>query len=375
MRDRARRAAVRLPPGADELADRDRDGALARGHHRLRRSDLGRPARARRRRRLHRLAPRGRRRDRLSAGAARRRRGGRAARARDRGRRRCACAASPSRSSRSPPRSPIFNFGFVNPTWGGGDDRLAGAASRTSSASTSGRRSSFRGLDGEPAEPGVRLGRPRGHRGCSACSSRRCAAATSGSACSRCARTSGRRPRAAIDVRNVKLIAFGISAFIAGVAGTLYAYNFGSVSADRFERATALSLIAFAYAGGITLVSGAVFAGLIAAQGIVPVRARQVVRARRQLVPAVRRRRPDLHADPEPRGRRRRLLQAAHRGQAGPSGKGQKLSTAPRAHDLHSGGRAMSAVLATQGLSVRFGGVHALGGRRSRGARRGSSSA
>ena len=32
----------------------------------------------------------------------------------------------------------------------------------------------------------------------------------------------------------------------------------------------ALSLIAFAYAGGITLVSGAVFAGLIAAQGIVP---------------------------------------------------------------------------------------------------------
>ena len=75
---------------------------------------------------------------------------------------------------------------------------------------------------------------------------------------------------AAIDVRNVKLIAFGISALIAGVAGTLYAYNFGSVSSDRFSVPLALSLIAFAYAGGITLVSGAVFAGLIAAQGIVP---------------------------------------------------------------------------------------------------------
>ena len=75
---------------------------------------------------------------------------------------------------------------------------------------------------------------------------------------------------AAIDVRNVKLAAFGISALIAGVAGTLYAYNFGSVSADRFSVPLALSLIAFAYAGGITLVSGAVFAGLIAAQGIVP---------------------------------------------------------------------------------------------------------
>ena len=68
---RPRRAAVRLPPGADELADRHRDGSLARRHHRLRRPDLGRPARARRRRRLHRLASRRRCRDRLSAGAAR----------------------------------------------------------------------------------------------------------------------------------------------------------------------------------------------------------------------------------------------------------------------------------------------------------------
>ena len=53
---------------------------------------------------------------------------------------------------------------------------------------------------------------------------------------------------AAVNVRNVKLIAFGISAFIAGVAGSLYAYNFGSVSAARFNAVTALALIAFAYA-------------------------------------------------------------------------------------------------------------------------------
>jgi branched-chain amino acid transport system permease protein len=33
---------------------------------------------------------------------------------------------------------------------------------------------------------------------------------------------------------------------------------------------TALSLIAFAYAGGITLISGAVFAGLISAQALIP---------------------------------------------------------------------------------------------------------
>jgi branched-chain amino acid transport system permease protein len=75
---------------------------------------------------------------------------------------------------------------------------------------------------------------------------------------------------AAVDVRNVKLIAFGISSFIAGLAGSLYGYNFGSVSAGRFSAITALGLIAFAYAGGITLVSGAVFAGLISTRGLVP---------------------------------------------------------------------------------------------------------
>ncbi len=51
------------------------------------------------------------------------------------------------------------------------------------------------------------------------------------------------------------------------MAGSLYAYNFGSVSANRFDALTALALIAFAYAGGITLVSGAVFAGLISTEG------------------------------------------------------------------------------------------------------------
>ena len=42
------------------------------------------------------------------------------------------------------------------------------------------------------------------------------------------------------------------------------------MSADRFDAFTALSLIAFAYAGGITLISGAVFAGLISAQALIP---------------------------------------------------------------------------------------------------------
>ena len=75
---------------------------------------------------------------------------------------------------------------------------------------------------------------------------------------------------AGVNVRNVKLAAFGISSFIAGVAGAMYGYNFSSVSVDRFSALTSLSLIAFAYVGGITMVSGAVFAGLISVSALVP---------------------------------------------------------------------------------------------------------
>jgi len=162
----------------------------------------------------------------------------------------------------------VFNFGFVNPTWGGGasgspvpDPSIFGI--------NLGPAASYRGLDGNLPSPvfgwvaltavvllsllvaSVRRG-TLGRRMLAVRSNERAAAG------------------AAIDVRNVKLTAFGISALIAGTAGALYAYNFGSVSADRFSVPLALSLIAFAYAGGITLISGAVFAGLIAAQGILP---------------------------------------------------------------------------------------------------------
>jgi branched-subunit amino acid ABC-type transport system permease component len=75
---------------------------------------------------------------------------------------------------------------------------------------------------------------------------------------------------AGINVRNVKFAAFGISAFIAGIAGAMYGYNFSSVTVTRFSALTALSLIAFAYVGGVTMVSGAVFAGLISVEALMP---------------------------------------------------------------------------------------------------------
>jgi branched-chain amino acid transport system permease protein len=162
----------------------------------------------------------------------------------------------------------ITNFGFVNTTWGGGqtgspvpEPELFGIGL--------GPKAPFRGLDGNLPSPvfgWVTLAatlvlcllvaflrrHTLGQRMLAVRSNERAAAA------------------AGINPRAIKLTAFGISALIAGVAGSLYAYNFGSVSADRFDVVTALSLIAFAYAGGITQISGAVFAGLISAEALVP---------------------------------------------------------------------------------------------------------
>ena len=162
----------------------------------------------------------------------------------------------------------IVNFGFINSTWGGGDTGSPVPEPHLFGLDL-GPRSAFHGLDGGLPSPvfgwvvlavtvglcllvaSLRRG-DFGQRMLAVRSNERAAAA------------------AAVDVRTVKLVAFAISAVIAGIAGALYAYNFGSVSAERFGALTALALIAFAYAGGITLVSGAVFAGLISTEAIVP---------------------------------------------------------------------------------------------------------
>lgn len=71
-------------------------------------------------------------------------------------------------------------------------------------------------------------------------------------------------------MRQVKLTAFMVSAFIAGVCGALYAYNFGTVSANLFGTVNSLVIIAYAYFGGITMITGALFAGVGATQGLIP---------------------------------------------------------------------------------------------------------
>ena len=106
---------------------------------------------------------------------------------------------------------------------------------------------------------------------------------------------------AGINVARVKITAYAISSFIAGTAGWMYAYNFGSVSAARFGILIALGFVAFAYIGGITMVSGAVIGGLVATEGFVPYFFQELLGISGNWTLARRRHARDRHADPEPR--------------------------------------------------------------------------
>ena len=73
---------------------------------------------------------------------------------------------------------------------------------------------------------------------------------------------------AGISVSVTKLVAFGISSFLAGIGGSLIGYSRGQLSADSFAVLVGVSFLAFAYLGGITSISGALVAGSFAPLGI-----------------------------------------------------------------------------------------------------------
>lgn len=68
-----------------------------------------------------------------------------------------------------------------------------------------------------------------------------------------------------IDVSKTKLLAFGMSAAIAGIGGILIAFRQVEVSSANFPYAASLGVLAFAYLAGITSISGGIFAGLMVA--------------------------------------------------------------------------------------------------------------
>ena len=253
----------------------------------------------------------------------------------------------------------IENFGFVNSTWGGG---LAGSPVSEPKwfGLDLGPNGPFRGIDGNQPSPVfgwvvliccvllcIGVGYLRrgtlGQRMLAVRSNERAAAA------------------AAINPRTVKLYAFGIAAFIAGVGGVLYAYNFGSVSADRFDAVTALSLIAFAYAGGITLISGAVFAGLLSAQALIPYALDKwfglngnwfLLVGGVLLIFTLQQNPEGVAGDIYRRIHKRSVVRAPDTAAAVPA------SAEPRTGPADLASR--PAVLSVTGLSVSFGGVHAL---------------
>jgi branched-chain amino acid transport system permease protein len=71
-----------------------------------------------------------------------------------------------------------------------------------------------------------------------------------------------------VDVARVKLVAFAISSFLAGLGGALIGYSRGQLSPVSFGVSVSLSLLAFAYLGGITSIGGALLAGTFAPLGI-----------------------------------------------------------------------------------------------------------
>jgi ABC-type branched-subunit amino acid transport system permease subunit len=74
---------------------------------------------------------------------------------------------------------------------------------------------------------------------------------------------------AGINVSRTKLLAFAISAAIAGVGGLMLGFKQVEVSSANFAYGASLSVLAFAYLAGISSINGAIVAGMLL-QALVP---------------------------------------------------------------------------------------------------------
>ncbi|MGI9028781.1 MAG: ABC transporter permease, partial [Ilumatobacteraceae bacterium] len=76
---------------------------------------------------------------------------------------------------------------------------------------------------------------------------------------------------AGINISRTKLLAFGISAALAGIGGVMLAFRQNDVSSANFVYQASIVFVAFAYLGGITSINGAIIAGLLVPAGVITV--------------------------------------------------------------------------------------------------------
>ncbi len=162
----------------------------------------------------------------------------------------------------------IQQFVFANNDWGGGQTGLLVSEPKIFGLDI-GTRAGFRGLDGSLPSPVfgfvaliiavlaymmvANLRRSDlGQRMLAVRSNERAAAAVG------------------IDVQMVKMKACAIASALAGVAGALFAYNYGTISASSYDTSLAISLLASVYVLGVTMAQGAVLAGFGATGAVIP---------------------------------------------------------------------------------------------------------
>ena len=74
---------------------------------------------------------------------------------------------------------------------------------------------------------------------------------------------------AGINVAQTKMLGFGISSAIAGLAGVMFAFKLSALTSESFSPFVGLALLAFVYLGGITTLWGALIGGCLVAGGII----------------------------------------------------------------------------------------------------------
>jgi sulfate-transporting ATPase len=166
-----------------------------------------------------------------------------------------------------------------------------------------------------------------------------------------------------ISVVRIKLIGFGIGAFLAGIGGCLLAYKQTNASYETFSALPSLGIFLTAYLAGITSVAGAMQAGLISAGGLVFILLDRnvelgewyaIVTAVFLIFTVIKN--PEGIVGPAHEWlARRRLTRLGPASSAGTQPQVERTAFPPVAVDL-----AGPAALSVSGLSVRYGGVVAV---------------